>query len=153
MAQGCRDRRPIMIWNLVRGLMLPAAVAGLLVSAAAAEPENDLERQAAMAQRFTPFDSGGGPDWENAFPTPFIRSVPAGEPEPVQFELKPGSYMIVVLCNCRVMKVTLVDSRGTTIAPLRSNDQAAMYSLDVAALGNFLTGIDMGDCDEKDCDI
>ena len=106
-----------------------------------------------MAQRFAPFDSGGGPDWENAFPTPFLRTVGAGKPEPVAFSLKPGAYMIVVLCNCTSMAVTLVDAKGATVEPLRSNQQAAMYSLDVAAAGKYLTGIDMGECDEKACDV
>ncbi len=122
-------------------------------SAANAEPETDIERQAAMTSRFTPFDSGGGPGWENAFQTPFIRQVAAGQPEPVQFALKPGVYMVVVLCNCKTMKVTLVNSQGATLTPVRSSDQGAMYSLEVVAQGEYLTGIDMGDCDEKACDI
>ena len=135
-----------------------AGLAGLMIavlgaSSLHAAPEQDLEREAAMAQRFAPFDSGGGPDWENAFPTPFLRTVGAGKPEPVAFSLKPGAYMIVVLCNCRSMKVSLVDTKGNTIAPLRINDQAAMYSLDVTAAGDYLTGIDMGGCDEKACDV
>jgi hypothetical protein len=135
-----------------------AGLAGLMIAALAAStlhaaPEKDLEREAAMAQRFAPFDSGGGPDWENAFPTPFMRAIPAGKPEPVPFSLKPGAYMIVVLCNCQSMKVTLVDTQGNTFAPLRSNEQAAMYSLDVSKAGDYLTGIDMGGCDEKACDV
>jgi hypothetical protein len=134
-----------------------AGVSGVLsalcASSAGAEPESDLERQAAMAQRFAPFDTGGGPGWENAFQTPFIRQVAAGQPEPVQFALKPGVYMIVVLCNCKTMKVTLVNSGGTTLTPIRSSDQGAMYSLEVVTAGEYLTGIDMGDCDEKACDI
>jgi hypothetical protein len=134
-----------------------AAISSLAVvlttTAPHAEPQQDLERQAVMAQRFTPFDSGGGPDWENAFATPFYRVVAAGQPEPVPFSLKPGAYMIVVLCNCRSMKVTLVDRKGTTFAPLRSNEQAAMYSLDVADAGDYLAGIDMAECEEKACDV
>jgi hypothetical protein len=134
-----------------------AGMSGVLLliglPAARAEPEQDLERQAAMTQRFDPFDKGGGPDWEAAFPTPFLRQVASGKPEGVSLPLKRGSYMIVVLCNCGSMQVSLLDQSGANIAPLKVSDQAAMYSLDVAADGPYLAGIDMGECDEKACDF
>ncbi len=134
-----------------------AGMSGILLAHLAplahAEPEPDLERQAAMAERFAPFDSGGGPGWENAFATPEFRLVPAGKPEGVTLSLQPGAYMVVVLCNCQTMEVTLVAPGGATIAPLRSNEQGAMYSLDVPAAGDYLTGVDMGDCEEDACDI
>ncbi len=135
---------------------MTAVVLGSLMLAAPAvraEPEEDLERQAVMAQRFVPFDSGGGEGWENAFPTPIFRQAATGKPEGVPLALKAGSYMIVVLCNCQAMDVTLVAHSGDMIAPLRKNDQAAMYSIDVPAAGDYLVGVDMNDCDEKACDI
>jgi hypothetical protein len=137
---------------LLLGLAL-AACSLLPLTGARAEPEEDLERQVAMAQRFEPFDTGGGPGWENAFATPFVRSVAAGKPEPVTFTLKPGAYMVVVLCNCQQMAVSLLDAKGKTIIPLRTNEQAAMYSLDVAEAGLYLAGIDMDECDDKACDV
>jgi hypothetical protein len=138
-------------------LALAAATGGALAlvgaSPALAEPEQDLARQTLMVQRFEVFDKGGGSDWEAAFPAPFVRAVAQGTPEPVMFPLKPGAYMIVVLCNCQAMAVSLLDAKGTTIAPLRSNDQAAMYSLDVDSAGDYLTGIDMNGCGDKTCDV
>jgi hypothetical protein len=143
-----------MTRTVVCGAALAAAVlTALAAQAVRAEPEQDLERQAAMAQRFDVFDKGGGQGWENAFPAPFVRAVPAGKSEPVPYSLKPGAYMIVVLCNCRSMKVTLVDANGKKTEPLRSNEQAAMYSLDVADDAGYLTGIDMAECDEDACDV
>ena len=140
-------------WVAAFAGMSGVVLSALLIASPHAEPEPDLERQAAMAERFTPFDSGGGPGWENAFPTPEFRLVPAGKPEAMTLTLKPGAYMIVALCNCQSMQVTLVGPDGAMIAPLRSNDQAAMYSLDVKAAGDYLTGVDMDGCAEKDCDI
>ena len=138
---------------MLRHILAFAAASMLAAGPVLAAPEQDMERQASMALRFEPFDKGGGPDWSPAFPAPFFRTVAAGKPEPVPLQLKPGAYMIVVLCNCTSMAVTLVDAKGATVEPLRSNQQAAMYSLDVAAAGKYLTGIDMGECDEKACDV
>jgi len=120
---------------------------------ALAEPETDLERQAMMAQRFEPFDGAGGPDWETAFPAPFVRAVAEGKPDSVRIPLKTGAYMIVVLCNCGSMQVSLVGPGGVETKPLRAGEQAAMYSLDVPKDGEWLTGVDMGDCGEKTCDF
>lgn len=141
-----------MTRTLLAGLALAVTIA-LPTAALHAEPEQDLERQAAMAQRFDPFDKGGGPDWENAFETPFVRTVGAGKPEPVTFTLKPGAYMVVVLCSCQSMTVSLVDPKGAKLAPLRTNMQAAMYSVDVPEAGLYLAGVDMDDCQEAACDV
>ena len=136
-----------------RSILVALILSTLAASAAGAATEQDLERQAAMAQRFEPFDSAGGPGWETAFPTPFFRTVASGKPEAVPLGLKPGAYMVVVLCNCRSMEVTLVGPGQATIAPLRSSEQAAMYSLDVPVAADYLAGVDMGVCDEAQCDF
>jgi hypothetical protein len=136
-----------------RIICLGFAAALLGVCAASAAPETDLERQAAMALRFEPFEGAGGPDWAPAFPSPMVRMVGAGKPDAAPLSLKAGSYMIVVLCNCGSMEVTLVGPNRKEIAPLRKGDQAAMFSLDVDADSDWLAGVDMGDCDEKACDF
>ena len=132
---------------------LVSALTLLSAPLARAAPEPDIERQAAMAQRFEPFDGAGGPGWTTAFPTPFFRAVASGKPEAVPLRLRPGAYMIVVLCNCQSMEVTLVGPGETTIAPLKSGDQAAMYSLDVKDGADYLAGVDMGACSEAQCDF
>lgn len=137
----------------MRLALLFAVPAVLAAAPALAAPETDLERQAAMALRFEPFDGAGGPDWETAFPAPFVRAVAAGKPDAAPLPLKAGSYMIVVLCDCGSMDVTLVGPGKQEIQALRKSDQAAMYSLNVAADSDWLAGVDMGDCDEKACDF
>ena len=47
----------------------------------------------------------------------------------------------------------LIGPGGTKVEPMRHSDQAAMYSLDVTVAGDYLTGIDMGECGEKQCDL
>ena len=121
--------------------------------AALAEPETDMTVQAQLAARFDPFDKAAGTGWEPAFPTPIYRKAPQGGPEAVPLSLQAGSYMIVVLCNCDSMDVSLIGPGGTKIEPIRHNDQGAMYSLDAAVAGDYLTGIDMGDCDSAKCDL
>ena len=138
---------------MVRTVILSLAASLIASSAALAEPETDLERLAAIAQRFEPFDGAGGPDWETAFPMPFVRSVAEGKADAAPLPLKTGSYMIVVLCNCGSMDVALVGPGGKEIAPLRKGEQASMYSLDVDADSDWLAGVDMGDCAENDCDF
>jgi hypothetical protein len=138
---------------MLRHILAFAAASMLAAGPVLAAPEQDMERQASMALRFEPFDKGGGSDWSPAFPAPFFRTVAAGKPEPVPLQLKPGAYMIVVLCNCKAMEVTLVTADGSTITPLRSNEQGAMYSLDVKDAGGYLAGIDMDACDEASCDF
>ena len=135
--------------------IVAALAATLLIAAAAAEaaPETDIMRQAAMAKRFDPFDANVGAEWEQAFPSPRFQTLAAGDSEPVTLELKRGAYMIVVLCNCDSMDVTLLAPDGSPIAPLKSNQQSAMYSVDAAADGAYLTGIDMSECAEASCDL
>jgi len=136
-----------------RTVLFGLAAVLVAASAARAAPETDIERQAAMAARFEPFNGAGGPEWETAFPTPFVRAVPADKPDAVPLPLQAGAYMIVVLCDCGSMEVTLVGPSGAKVAPLKSSDKGAMYSLDVPAASDWLTGVDMGDCDEKACDF
>ena len=134
--------------------MLAALAAALIGTVPArADPQTDIERQATMAKRFDPFDANKGPEWGPAFPTPFFRSLAAGDSDPVDVPLTRGAYMIVVLCNCDSMDVTLLGPDGATIAPLKSNQQSAMYSLDVVADGPYLAGVDMTECAEDPCDF
>lgn len=133
-------------------------LAGVLMSACAigvarAEPEDDMMKQAELAGRFDPFDKAAGAEWAPAFPTPFYRKAPAEGPEAVPLRLSPGAYMIVVLCDCANMDVTLLAPGGARIEPVRKNEQGAMYSLDAPAAGDYLAGIDMGECGEKTCDL
>lgn len=134
---------------IVSGMLVAALFAG----AAAAEPETDPARQAELAARFQPFDRAAGSQWAPAFPTPFYRKAAAGGPEAVPLSLDPGSYMVVVLCNCTGMDVTLVGPGGTKVEPIRHNGEASMYSLDVALPENYLTGIDVGDCNAAKCEL
>jgi hypothetical protein len=136
-----------------REIWLAGLAALFLATPALAEPETDIERQAEMAQRFEPFDSMPGPGWEAAFPTPFIRQVASGKPDSVTVPLKPGAYMVVVLCNCVSMDVSLFGPDRKAMPSLRSSDQASMYSLDVAAPAEYLTGVEMGDCNDRTCDF
>jgi hypothetical protein len=135
-----------------RGLML---MAGLLLTAEAAlaAPEEDQARIAAIGERFKVFDKTAETGWETVFPAPMVRTAAAGGADAVQFDLKPGSYMIVALCQCEQMDVTLVGPDASEHPPLRSNDQGAMYAVDVTAAGTFLTGVDMGSCTAKSCDF
>ncbi len=136
----------------MRRMILSGVVLAAMATSAVAAPEADVVGQASLAQRFEPFDQAAGEDWAPAYPTPFFRQAATGQPEAVPLTLQPGAYMVVVLCNCGSMDVTLVGPGGSTIAPARSDDHGAMYSLDVPAAGDYLTGIDMNDCDGK-CDI
>jgi hypothetical protein len=136
-----------------RALIIGVLAAALAAQVAAAEPETDMTRQAALAGRFEPFDKVAGEEWAPAFPTPFYRKAPANGPEPVTLALGPGAYMVVVLCQCESMDVSLIGPGGTKVEPVRHSDQAAMYSLDVTVAGDYLTGVDMGECGEKQCDL
>ncbi len=136
-----------------RAIFAALALSALMAAGARAAPQEDPDRQLAMAQRLQPFDAPGSDGWEQAFPYPFYRDAASGESDSVTMQLAPGAYMIVGLCNCASMDITLVGPGGTTIQPVRSNDQGAMYSLDVPAAGPYLVGIDMGDCVDKTCDI
>lgn len=138
---------------MIRTITCALLISALWATAAPAEPETDMTVQAQLATRFDPFDKAAGEEWEPAFPTPFYRKTPQGSPEAVPLSLPAGAYMIVVLCNCSSMDVTLIGPGGTKIEPMRHNDQGAMYSLDVAVAGDYLTGVDMGDCDQAQCDL
>ena len=111
-----------------------------------------MTRQAAMAERFAPFDEKKGSDWEPAFDFPTFRSAAVGEVDSSTVMLKAGAYRVVVLCNCTKMEVALFKPDGQEALPDRSNDQAAMYALDVPDAGQFLVGVQMQDCPEEKCD-
>jgi hypothetical protein len=132
-------------------LLLAPVVVALTAPAALAEPEEDLTRQAAMAERFQPFDEAQGSDWAPAFPFPFFRSVGMGDIDSVSLLLKPGAYTVVVLCNCDKIAINLHQPDGSTVTPARSNEQGAMFSLDVATGGEFIVATNMEDCDDEPC--
>ena len=130
-----------------------ALAAGALASSAAvAAGEDDMTRQAAMAARFAPFDGATGSEWEAAFEFPTFRSAAVGEVDSSPFKLQPGAYRVVVLCNCTKMEVALFQPDGQEALPDRSNEQAAMYALDVPAAGQFVVGVQMQDCPGDRCD-
>ncbi len=136
----------------MRRLILAASALTLLAaSGAAAGPETDLTRQASMAERFDPFDKASGSDWEAAFPYPFFRSSGQGDVDAVPLLLKPGAYTVVVLCSCEKMDVVLHAPDGSDPPPARSNEQGAMYTLDVAAAGEFVVSTNMDTCAEDAC--
>ncbi len=129
------------------------AIGVLAVTAARASVEEDMTRQAAMAERFAPFDNAGGDDWEPAFPFPTFRSAAVGEVDSSPMTLEPGAYRVVVLCNCEKMEVVLFQPDGKEALADRSGDQAAMYALDVPAAGQFVVGAQMEGCQEDRCDF
>jgi hypothetical protein len=136
----------------MRRLILALPVMSLLALASArAEPDEDLTRQAAMAERFEPFDKAGGPDWEAAFPFPFFRSAGVGDVDAVFLTLKPGAYTVVVLCNCSKLTIALHPPDGSTTPPARTNDEGAMYTLDVASAGQYVVSTKMDDCQAEPC--
>ena len=138
----------------MRGLVLAVLSATTLaVPAAFAAPEEDMARQAAMAARFQPFDAVTGSDWTAAFPYPFFRAAAESESDSVSLVLKPGAYKVVVLCNCEKIDVALKAPDGSAPTPDRSNDQGAMYSLDVAADGEFEVSTTLRTCQETHCDF
>ena len=132
--------------------MAALAVGAMASGAARAADEDDMTRQAAMAERFAPFDEKKGSDWEPAFDFPTFRSAAVGEVDSSTVMLKAGAYRVVVLCNCTKMEVALFKPDGQEALPDRSNDQAAMYALDVPDAGQFLVGVQMQDCPEEKCD-
>ena len=105
-----------------------------------------------MAARFAPFDGVTGSEWEPAFDFPTFRSAAVGEVDSSPFKLQPGAYRVVVLCNCAKMEVALFQPDGKEALPDRSNEQAAMYALDVPSAGQFVVGVQMQDCPEERCD-
>ena len=148
-APGSVMRRPRPCASLVG--VFAALVSVTAASLAWAVPEDDLTRQAAMAQRFAPFDEGAGPNWGPAFDFPFFRSAGVGDSDAVSLLLKPGAYQVVVLCNCEKLAVTLRAPDGSAPPPARVNDQGAMFSLDVPIGGEFVVTAEMQDCQEDAC--
>ena len=136
--------------------MLRIATAGLIAvmiatSAMAADPG---DAHPALAERFAPFDQQAASDgWETTQPEPIYASVAVGTPEGASLALKPGAYKVVVLCDCAAMEVTLLKPDSSTVAPERSDEHGAMYSLDVPTAGAYLAGIDMDDCGRAKCDV
>lgn len=138
----------------MRRLAFTAATLALLAaSVAQAAERDDSAGRKAMAEDFKPFDAMESQGWEAVAPSPFFRTIKADGSDAVQFDLKPGSYMIVAKCHCGDMEVTLVAPGGAQPMPLRSSAQAALFSIDATATGSYLAGIDMGDCDAKSCDV
>ncbi len=82
-----------------------------------------------------------------------MREVAASENDAVPMQLSAGAYMIVALCDCDLMDVTLVRPDGSVVQPARVSDQGAMYSLEATASGSYLAGIDMGACEEPTCRV
>ena len=128
------------------------AVFAMTSGAARAADQDDMTHQAAMAERFAPFDEKKGDDWEPAFDFPTFRTAAVGEVDSSTVMLKAGAYRVVVLCNCTKMEVALFKPDGQEALPDRSNDQAAMYALDVPDAGQFLVGVQMQDCPDEKCD-
>ena len=106
-----------------------------------------------MADRFAAFDKVAGSAWTPAFPAPVVRSMAADSSDSAPFDLQPGSYMLVVLCNCQLMDVALVGPDGSTVKPTRAGEQGAMYSFDAPSASSWLAGLDMGGCAEATCAV
>ncbi len=124
----------------------------LMATSAAAADAGDA--RAALTGRFAPFDQQAASDgWETTQPEPIYASVAVGTPEGASLTLTPGAYKVVVLCDCAAMEVTLLKPDSATVAPERSDQHGAMYSLDVPAAGAYLAGIDMDDCGRAKCDV
>ena len=115
--------------------------------------EDPAVRAELMARRFAPFDKAAGTQWAADPPEPILKSLANATKDAFNVALTPGSYMLVVLCNCQIMDVTLVGPDGAAVPPSRSNEQAAMYSLDVAKAGDWLAGVDMNDCAQTTCGV
>ena len=136
----------------MRDLILAVLCSTTLAAVPAfAAPDEDAARQAAMAERFKPFDAMTGSDWAAAFASPFYRSAAQGESDSVSLVLKPGSYTVVVLCNCEKIDMAMKAPDGSVPAPARSNDQGAMYRLDVAKGGEYEVSTTLRDCQEVSC--
>ena len=102
---------------------------------------------------FAPFDQAAQDGWEATSPGPVYLSAATDKPAGTPLTLKPGAYRIVVLCDCNMMEVTLLRPDNQPVAPERTDDRRAMYSLDVPSAGAYLAGIDMDDCPKPQCDI
>ena len=126
--------------------------AALMATAAMAADAGDAHK--ALLERFAPFDQQADSDgWESIAAEPVYSAVAVGKPEGAPMTLQPGAYKVVVLCDCAMMEVTLLKPDSTAVAPERSDEHGAMYSLDVPSAGAYLTGIDMNDCGSAKCDV
>ena len=139
--------------RLIAAVVAVGALCATGASAArAAGGEEDMTRQAAMAERFAPFDKVTGTEWQSAFPFPTFRTAAVGEVDSSPVMLQTGAYRVVVLCNCTKMEVALFMPDGKEALADRSNEQAAMYAIDSPAPGQFVVGVQMQDCPEDSCD-
>jgi hypothetical protein len=131
-------------------------VAAALAASSALAPALAVAQDArkVVSDRFTPFDRAARSDgWESISPQPIFASVAVNKPQGSPMTLQPGSYRVVVLCNCSMMEVTLLRPDNSPVPPERSDDHGAMYSLDVPVAGAYLTGIDMDDCAKAACEV
>ncbi len=137
--------------------MLRLAILGMTtVLAAQGAPAAALADPApsqVLADRFAPFDQAAQDGWEAATPTPLLLYGAVDKPAGAPLSLQPGSYRIVVLCDCNMMEVTVLRPDNTKVPAERSDDHGAMYSLDVPDAGAYLTGVDMDDCAQAQCPI
>ncbi len=137
---------------MVRSAIIGAA-ALLAASPVLAASADEEAARAALAQRFAPLDKVAEDGWEQATPTPLYLAAATDKAAGAPLNLKPGSYRIVVFCDCNAMQVTLVAPDSSTVPPERSDTKGAMYSLDVHDAGSYLTGVDMDDCAKPQCEI
>ena len=135
----------------MRGLILAVLCSAAVAIPAFAAPDEDAARQAAMAERFKPFDAMTGSDWGAAFASPFYRSAAQGESDSVSLVLKPGTYTVVILCNCEKIDMAMKAPDGSVPAPARSNDQGAMYRLNVVKGGEYEVSTTLRGCQEVSC--
>lgn len=144
---------------MVRPIILAVAAALAASPSLAATPKLDLnaapspEDNKVLADGFAPFDQAARDGWEATSPEPLYLSAGNDMPAGAPLMLQPGSYRIVVLCDCNMMEVTLLRPDNQPVASERSDDRRAMYSLDVPTAGPYLAGIDMDDCPKAQCDI
>ena len=137
-----------------------ALAAALGASSALAAPHRDKPAaettaadQQALAEGFAPFDQAAQEGWQAISPEPVYLSTAQDKPAGAPLTLQPGSYRIVVLCDCNMMEVTLLRPDNQTIPPERMDDRRVMYSLDVPTAGAYLAGVDMDDCPKPQCAI
>jgi hypothetical protein len=143
--------------RMVRPILLGLA-AVLTASAALAAPLKlpgaaPADAHRVLADGFMPFDQAAGDGWTQVTREPVYLSAGITTPASTTFDLKPGSYRVVVLCDCTAMEVTLLQPDATTLPAERKDDRRAMYSFDVPAAGAYLTGIDMDACNQTLCAI
>jgi hypothetical protein len=130
------------------------AILGMAAALAASPALAQGDARHVVTDRFTPFDQAAESDgWESISPQPIYTSVAVNKPQGSPMTLQPGSYRVVVLCDCNMMEVTLVRPDNSPVPPERSDDHGAMYSLDVPVAGAYLTGIDMDDCPRAACEV